>query len=217
MAPHVIAVGGLKGGLGKTTLAIFIALVYAILRGKKVLFVDADPKSQSGYDWHKLAKAAGDPLPFDIEVWPHAQVGSMVAERAEGYDYVVIDTGGDSDAILGSAVEIAAHVLLATTPSKPDMRRLAATFEAARAAASRVGRADEVDVSVVLTKVDRRRDRPVESSYNEAIRAQIADVLPLLGKELSLKASVYADTYGTCPRTDLAEAEAIVKEMETAA
>lgn len=213
MAPHVIAVGGLKGGLGKTTIAVFIALVYAILRGKKVLFVDADPKSQSGYDWHKLAKAAGRPLPFDIEVWPHGQVGSMVAERAEGYDVVVIDTGGDSDAILASAVEVASYVLLVTTPSKPDMRRLAATFQAALTAAEKVGRQDEVDAAVVFTKVDQRR-----ANYNEEIRAQVAERLPLLAAGVSLKASLYADNYGLCPSSasELAEAEAVVKEMEAA-
>jgi chromosome partitioning protein len=211
--PHVIAVGGLKGGLGKTTIAVFIALVYAITRGKKVLFVDADPKSQSGYDWHKLAKAAGRPLPFDIEVWPHGQVGSMVAERAEGYDVVVIDTGGDSDAILASAVEVASYVLLVTTPSKPDMRRLAATFQAALTAAEKVGRADEVDAAVVFTKVDQRR-----AAYNEEIRGQVAERLPLLSAGISLKASLYADNYGLCPssESELAEAEAVVKEMEAA-
>lgn len=213
MPPHVIAVGGLKGGLGKTTIAVFIALVYAILRGKKVLFVDADPKSQSGYDWHKLAKAAGRPLPFDIEVWPHGQVGSMVAERAEGYDVVVIDTGGDSDAILASAVEVASYVLLVTTPSKPDMRRLAATFQAALTAAEKVGRQDEVDAAVVFTKVDQRR-----AGYNEEIRGQVAERLPLLAAGISLKASLYADSYGLCPSSasELAEAEAVVKEMEAA-
>jgi chromosome partitioning protein len=213
MAPHVIAVGGLKGGLGKTTIAVFIALVYANPRGKKVLFVDADPKSQSGYDWHKLAKAAGRPLPFDIEVWPHGQVGSMVAERADGYDVVVIDTGGDSDAILASAVEVASYVLLVTTPSKPDMRRLAATFQAALTAAEKVGRADDVDAAVVFTKVDQRR-----ASYNEEIRGQVAERLPLLTAGISLKASLYADSYGLCPSSvsELAEAEAVVKEMEAA-
>lgn len=210
--PHVIAVGGLKGGLGKTTIAVFIALVYA-RREQKVLFVDADPKSQSGYDWHKSAKAAGQPLPVDIEVWPHGQVGSMVAERADGYDVVIIDTGGDSDAILASAVEVASYVLLVTTPSKPDMRRLAATFQAALTAAEKVGRQDEVDAAVVFTKVDQRR-----ASYNEEIRSQVAERLPLLAAAISLKASLYADSYGLCPssESELAEAGAVVKEMEAA-
>src|ERR1700755_2461998 len=105
--PRVIVVGGLKGGIGKSTLAMFIVLAVVIIYGKRVLYVDTAPASQTDYDWHKLAKAAGTPLPFDIEPWPTAQVGELVTDRTPGkYDVVVVDCGGDSDAILSSAVEI---------------------------------------------------------------------------------------------------------------
>lgn len=215
MPKRVIAVSGLKGGIGKSTLAMFLAFVYAVVYGLRVLFVDADPSSQTGWDWWKLARDANTPLPFDIETWPHAQVGEMVADRTPGkYDVVVIDCGGDSDAILSSAVEVCTYALIVTTPNKADIRRLAATFASALKAARDAGRASEIDAAVLFTKVDNRRE-----AYNARMRAQTEGKLPVLEAELSLRAAVYADAMGTnvTSRADLEEAEAIVKEMEAAA
>lgn len=212
--PRVIAVGGLKGGIGKSTLAMFIALVYAIIYNKRVLLVDADPASQTGWDWWKLARAAGNPLPLDIETWPHAQVGDMVIDRTPGkYDVVVIDCGGDSDAILASAVEICSYALIATTPSKPDVRRVGPTFKSALGAAHRAGREDEIDAAVVFVKVDNRRD-----AYNLKIRAQTEERLPVLTAQVSNRPAMYADAFGLgAPApADLEEVHAVVKEMEAA-
>lgn len=209
--PRVIVVGGLKGGIGKSTLAMFIALVYAIIYGKRVLFVDADPSSQTGYDWWSLAKRAGEPLPFDIETWPHAKVGDMVADRTPGkYDVVVIDCGGDSDAILSSAVEICEFAFLATTPLKADLRRIAPTFKAAVAAARGVGRGDEVDANVVFVKAANQRPK-----RNAQRKAQTAERLPVLENQVSYREAQYADAFGEgAPgRPDLDEVHAIIQEV----
>ncbi|MEU4575951.1 ParA family protein [Nonomuraea sp. NPDC023979] len=215
MPDRVIAVSGLKGGIGKSTLAMFIAFVWAVLRGKRVLYVDADPSSQTGWDWWKLARDRDTPLPFDIETWPHAQVGDMVADRTPGkYDVVVIDCGGDSDAILRSAVEVCTYALVVTTPNKADIRRLSATFASALKAAKDAGRTSEIDAAVVFTKVDNRRQ-----AANKEMRRQIEAKLPMLQRELSLKPAVYADAMGTnvTSHADLEEAKELVEEMEAAA
>jgi chromosome partitioning protein len=209
--PRVIAVGGLKGGIGKSTLAMFIALVFAIIYGKRVLFVDADPASQTGWDWYKLARAAGKPLPLDIETWPHAQVGEMVIDRTPGkYDVVIIDCGGDSDAILKSAVGICEFAVLATTPNKPDVRRVAPTFQAALAAAKEAGREEDIDVSIVFVKVDNRRE-----TFNTDVKEKTAARLPVLGSKMSNRPAVYSDAFGegAPPASDLEEVHGIVKEI----
>ena len=209
--PRVIVVGGLKGGIGKSTLAMFTALVFAIIYGKRVLYVDADPASQTGYDWHKLARAGGVPLPFDIEPWPTAQVGELVVDRTPGrYDVVVVDCGGDSDAILSSAVEIGEFVLLATTPNKADLRRIAPTFKSAVEAARRAGRASEIDASVVFTKAANQRPR-----RNAQRKEQTAERLPVLENQVSYREAQYADAFGegAPKRSDLEEVHAIVKEI----
>lgn len=209
--PKVIAVGGLKGGIGKSTLAMFIALVFAVIYGKRVLLVDADPASQTGYDWHTLAAGKGTPLPIDIETWPHARVGDMVRDRAPGkYDVVVIDCGGDSDAILTSAVGICQFALLAATPLKADLRRVAPTFMAAVEAARRVGRGSEVEAAIVFVKAANQRVR-----RNARMKAQTAERLPVLDAQVSYREAQYADAFGegAPPEADLDEVHAIIKEI----
>lgn len=196
----IITIGGLKGGMGKTTIAVLLATVYTQRLQKKVLLVDADPKSQSAYDWHKLAG-----LPFALEVWPSVRVGELVADRAGGYDVVVIDTGGETDEIFASAVGVSDEVLVVCPPKKPDMRRLVATFTSAAKAAQ--GR--RVTARLLLTMVDRRR-----SAYNATARQQLqAQGLPVMGAEVSLR-SYYSDVYGTLPNVEeLSEIDDVVKEL----
>lgn len=216
MPERVIAVSGLKGGIGKSTLAMFIAFYYAVVLGLRVLFVDADPSSQTGWDWWKEARDQnGTPLPFGIEVWAQPNVGELVVDRTPGlYDAVVIDCGGDSDAILKAAVGVATHALVVTTPNKADIRRLSATFGSAIKGATEAGRASEVSVSIVFSKVDNRR-----LVKNKAMRAQIEQAgLPILRHETSLLPALYADAMATSVTNpaDLAEVADIVKEMEAA-
>jgi chromosome partitioning protein len=209
--PRVIVVGGLKGGIGKSTLAMFTALVYATIYRQRVLYVDADPASQTGWDWYSLAKKKGEPLPIDIEPWPHAKVGELVVDRTPGkYDVVVIDCGGDSDAILSSAVEICDYALLATTPLLADLRRIAPTFQAAVKAASAAGRGDHIEARVVFVKAANQRPK-----RNAEKKSQTAERLPVLGNQVSYREAQYADAFGcgVPPRAALNEVHAIVKEI----
>ncbi|MEV7275176.1 ParA family protein [Streptomyces bacillaris] len=159
----VIAIGGLKGGVGKSTMSVFVALVYAVHYGLRVLLVDADPLSQTAYDWHRLAKKKGDPLPFEIETWPHARVGQRVLDDTDGFDIVVIDCGGESSDIFGSAVAVCDQVLFVTSPRKAEMRRIKGSLDGALSAAK--DRIAEIDAYVVFTRVKNAR-----ASHNEAAR-----------------------------------------------
>jgi chromosome partitioning protein len=209
--PRVIVVGGLKGGIGKSTLAMFTALTFASIYGQRVLYVDADPASQTGWDWCALAKKKGEPLPIDIEPWPHAKVGELVLDRTPGkYDVVVIDCGGDSDAILSSAVEVCDFALLATTPLLADLRRIAPTFKAAVEAAGRAGRGDVIEAAVVFVKAANQRPK-----RNAEKKSQTGERLPVLTAQVSYREAQYADAFGrgVLPRGSLNEVHAIVKEI----
>ncbi|MEU8926980.1 ParA family protein [Kitasatospora sp. NPDC048545] len=207
----VIAVGGLKGGVGKSTMSVYLALVYAVAYGLKVLLVDADPLSQTAYDWHRIAKKKGDPLPFDIETWPHARVGQRVMEDTDGYDVVVIDCGGESSDIFGSAVAVCDHVLFVTSPRKAEMRRIKGSLDGALSAARDAGRLHEISANVVFTRVKNAR-----ASHNEAARGKVKDAgYDLLAAEIPDLVD-YEDAMETCPK-ELGHYRALVETLEMAA
>ncbi|MER8103274.1 AAA family ATPase [Kitasatospora sp. NPDC094016] len=207
----VIAVGGLKGGVGKSTMAIYLALVYAVHYGLKVLLVDADPQSQTAYDWYRITKKKGDPLPFDIETWPHARVGDRIMEDTDGYDVVVVDCGGESADIFGSAVAVCDQVLFITSPRKAEMRRIKGSLDGALSAAKHVGRLAEIEAFVAFTRVKSSR-----VSHNTAAREKIKNHgYDLLPAEIPDHVE-YEDAMETCPK-DLGHYLPLVETLEMTA
>ncbi|MGW0844196.1 ParA family protein [Streptomyces sp. NPDC002787] len=173
-----IVVGGLKGGVGKSTLAMFLALYYYLVHGLKVLVVDADPSSQTCFDWHETAKKKGG-LPFDLEVWSNPQVGRLIETRATEYDIVIVDCGGDNDAIFKAAVAVADYVLVVASPRKAEMRRIHATLVAAVQGAKDAARKG-IPVRVLFTRVKNAR-----VAHNKAMRDKLMEAgLPLMTAEV---------------------------------
>lgn len=223
---RVLAIAGLKGGLGKTTLAMLLACWYAINQGLKVLVVDADPSSQTAFEWHRDAKAAGMPLPFDMQVWPHKHVGEMIKDVLNDYDVVIVDIGGEGAEILKSTMEVADDILVATTPKVADLKRLDATLKAAVQGAHIHGRQDLIAPSIVLTQVDSRRNGrrnrtgDVIEGHNDAVRQQITGQgWPLMDACVSLRTSAYPDVVGRNPYhndvlLDMSEIEGVAKEID---
>lgn len=207
----IVVVGGLKGGIGKTTAAMFVALVYAIIHRSRVLFVDADPSSQSGYDWFERTsnpETGESALPMDLEVWPTDKVGALAMKKANQYDIIVIDCGGDTDRILAAAVAVAYYVLVVVTPEKANLARLQPSLVAAADAAVKAER-PETPIWVVFTKVDRRRVK-----YNQAVRDELAAAgITKADVEIPYIGSMYSDTYGEVP-TELGDFERLVKEVD---
>lgn len=99
----IITVAGFKGGVGKTTTAIHLA---AFLQGySATLLIDADP-NRSALTWAERGE-----LPFEVvDQW-------QVADRAQAYSHVVIDTPARPDpedlALLVSGCDL---LVLPTTP-----------------------------------------------------------------------------------------------------
>lgn len=89
---RVLAVGGPKGGVGKSTTAVTVAHI-AALDGAKVLVVDADPNRTSA-DWIEQADEA---VPVDVAEGGDAR--SLAGIRyVGGYDLAVIDLPGAREA-----------------------------------------------------------------------------------------------------------------------
>ena len=124
---RVISIIDVKGGVRKTTAAIYTAHNLHRETKKKVLIGDCD-QYHSVKDWADQARKAGDPWPDDIVVvsasgdnFHHEILAAIERERPE---YVVIDTPpNDRDAAL-RALLLADVMLTPTGPYPLDIRRL---------------------------------------------------------------------------------------------
>lgn len=87
-----VTVGNLKGGVAKSTTAVFLAA--GLSRARRVLLVDADATNRTALHW----SAAGDAWPEGIALVgrevPDLPRRVAVAER--DYDHIVIDTGPET-------------------------------------------------------------------------------------------------------------------------
>lgn len=130
-----ITVGGLKGGVGKTTTAVHLAFRLA-REGRRVLLVDADPVSQSAADWLSLAIGRGEELgSVQVLPWATPNLGQRLRTLdalPERPDDVVIDTGGDTDAMFRAALAYAPELFMPCRPHGIELRRVPATITAAR-------------------------------------------------------------------------------------
>ncbi len=117
----VISVVHTKGGVGKTTSAVFLATA-AAQRGRRVALIDADPQG-SASEWAADAAAGGDPLPF-----PVSSAGRPLIVPAD-VDIAIIDTPPGTAAVIEDAIEVADLVLVPSGASPLDVRRVWPTLQ----------------------------------------------------------------------------------------
>lgn len=119
-----IAVVNTKGGVGKTTTAVYLAVV-AAESGLEVELLDADPQG-SATSWAELASEGGTPLPFQV-----AAANKITLARQDRNDVTVIDTPPGAADIIQAAIDAADVVIVPTAPSGLDLQRVWPTLEAA--------------------------------------------------------------------------------------
>src|SRR5262245_34621430 len=124
-----ITVANLKGGTGKTTTAVHLALGLAAAGGR-VLRVDADTGQASAMDWSVLAE---DDWPAGITVvpWSTRDLAKRVQQVAGDYDHIVTDCDPKSPHLVKQSLRIAPTLIVPVNPRPMDLRELPATFEAA--------------------------------------------------------------------------------------
>jgi chromosome partitioning protein len=150
----LIAVGNLKGGTGKSTIAVNLACAL-VGADRSVALVDADPQG-TATDWH-----AGGGLPVLVETLPlgsqrEAQrwVARVLALKA-GTDYVVVDLPPQVGSGIASALLLADLMLVPVSPSGADLRATGRALDLLRRARAVRGGARPAAM-LVPSRVDRR-------------------------------------------------------------
>ena len=97
--PRIIAMANMKGGVGKTTSTICTAFALSRL-GRKVEVRDIDPQGSATL-WASKARAAGDPLPFDVLV---ANRFTVAVPPSDPDTWVLVDTPPSQSDLIAAAV-----------------------------------------------------------------------------------------------------------------
>lgn len=198
-----ITLGNLKGGVGKSTTSVYLALGLA-REGGRVLLVDADGTNRTALKWSTLA----DDWPASVTVtgWEVADLARRVQAVAGDYEHVVIDTGPQRPAILRQALMVTDDLLITVAPSPVELEQLPDTF----ALAAEVDAISPTFAQVLLVRVKARTRSSVDA------RAFLTDRdLPVMAADVH-HWEAYSLAYGTVP-ADLGEYDAVLKELSTEA
>ncbi len=204
MAPEgaIITVFGAKGGIGKTTVAVNLAVALVQEAGQKVLLVDADdtfgdsaaalslqpggsvtdllrlPESADGFEkllaYHEsgLAVAAGPQSPFEWRGTSVEQLRQLLWRVARQFDVVVVDTAGTLSEVSQAALEAASMVLWVTTPEYASVRD---TLQALQAIRQLRVPEDRIRFVLNVTSIDSEAS---PSSVQEALGHELFWIVP---------------------------------------
>lgn len=113
-----------KGGTGKTTLALSLA-VAAEAAGRNVLVVDLDPQA-SACKWSDRRTAEG---PSVIDAQPARLAAALAKAQQAGIDLAIVDTPARIEQAAAEAAKAADLVLIPCKPSILDLETIRATVE----------------------------------------------------------------------------------------
>jgi chromosome partitioning protein len=124
----ILTLAGQKGGTGKSTLAINLAVEW-MRRGRRVLLVDADPQGTS-LTWANVAAESGGDAPTVIALGDNLR--HALPALAQAADVTIIDTAGRQSKRLAGALMLADLALLPCRPYPSDIWALAESVDTVR-------------------------------------------------------------------------------------
>jgi chromosome partitioning protein len=162
---HKIAVLSQKGGVGKTTLVLNLAVAFE-RKGQSVAVIDLDPQA-SAAGW-KDSRAGDSPYVISL---PHTRLSqALQAAEESGAGVVIIDTAPHSEAAAIAAAKAADVVLIPCRAGILDLRAIATTAELVKLASK--------PAYVILNAVPARANQ-VLADAREAVAVHGLDVAPV--------------------------------------
>jgi len=122
----VLCFASRKGGSGKSTLVAHLS-AHATRPNRRCLLIDADSQGSLTL-WHKL-RGTGEPA---LRNGARGVAEAVAAARAEGYDYVFIDTPPDMSTVVTEAIQSATLVIVPTRLAVFDLAAIKETIDLAR-------------------------------------------------------------------------------------
>jgi chromosome partitioning protein len=117
----VLSFANPKGGCGKTTSALVLALELS-RQGATLAVIDADPNAVI-VDWAKRREDQGLRIPFHVVGRPkEAEMVSTIGQLSQEYDWILIDLEGTASRLMSRAFARSNLVLIPLNPSPIDAR-----------------------------------------------------------------------------------------------
>ena len=165
---HVLAIANQKGGVGKSTLAVNLA-VEATNHGLRVLLIDADAQASAT----DFAGAREDSRPrFETVQLVRPILHKEVPRIGEPYDLVVVDVGGRDSSTFRSALVAADTILIPLGPSAADVWATEDVFRLL----DEISVSRRVEALAVFTRVvHHSRETVVAREAQEYVREQLGE------------------------------------------
>jgi chromosome partitioning protein len=174
---RILALLAQKGGAGKTTLALHLAVI-AQERGLRTLLVDCDPQ-RSVAGWWRARQATTPEL---VETSPDKLRTIAAAAAADGVRLIVVDTRPSVEADTGRVARIADFSLVPTRPAILDLRAIGATVDVLRAL--------HRPAAIVLNGCPAARGIGEAAVTGEARRGLAAYELPIVPQAVGLRSAL---------------------------
>lgn len=199
----IISLSSLKGGSGKTTLAIHLAHVIAL--GKvRVLLVDADPQG-SAQGW---AAAREEKPPFPVVGMARNTLHRDLPDLMGNYDHAVIDTPPRVSALARTAILAADLVLIPVQPSSYDVWAASETVQLIEEAR---GFKPELQAAFVINR------KIVNTAIGEDIQDALSEYdIPTLKTTIGQRV-VFAESSAGYSVIELGSTSAATKEVKSLA
>lgn len=205
----VIVVSNEKGGVGKSTLSINMA-VQAKLSGSDVVLVDAD-KAGRAIKWQSFRKA-NEREPFIPVYHMTGRIAQDVANLASRHELVIVDVGAAIGEELQNALVVADVVLIPVRPSTIDTLSLETMMGLLRTVERRTGQrpASSIVISCASTNpMIREADETIEAIRADTEFAEFFGLCETVVHDRIAFRRAFTDGIGVAESTDKKAADEI--------